>query len=384
MKITSPAPLRFMTTTMRLTTKPGLIAEIKEEVPVGLHESNRYLFHPGFQNEFDTATYETPKKAYRLFEGLQGMTVNDLPVSNLDFNGFSLEAEEGIRSRDECANLDVKLRSFISDKQIPVWLETTFVGPITGERIEKLMSAYYGTLAWFSLTPEHDWAELMPDPPVNYFSFPLAMQHSVNLFQMAFNTFRMKQLIYLMERAYRGNSPDRCSQLNAIIRRNMADRLKHSPFNSENNSFSVLEQLDLSLRVALLKEIMAKRTKDRTQINMIDWERLDLFLLGQSYLSASSFFWDKSVFKEIVRFRAFHFEIYGIFAQLAEKGAQFGNPGVLVDMKATRSYLAYHGAQIIKAYEKITGRPMGLPELVDLPVPFDLFTKIDERYTPST
>ncbi len=344
---------------------------------VGLLEKGFFCFPRGFQKDFDPVAHPGATALFRKpLEG-EGMSCNGEPVLHIDILGFSAQAENGVLLDD--VELDGELRQYFARALSQFFPSRHEAGSIAGQKIEALLQPTFNILEKLGLDFCHDWTKQMPEHPFNYFPFSIAVQIGANLFNAAFCVFRMKQLITLMEKAYRGNTAEKIRWLNVLVRRNMQKRLKIYPLSLEFNDIKKIESLDLALRIALIQEYARKERGEDLAISEEEAMTLSLFMYGDVYRRTAAFFEDlgEEVFQKLINYFGFWHEINSIVFILKKEGLWPMEDPLSDRMFYSQRHLAYQGAQVMDVFEQVSGQEI---DPLSLPIPFDYYSVIDAHY----
>src|SRR3989339_325485 len=348
-------------------------AEVAEDslprLYVGLPDQMHYLFPADFQADFDHQTYAAPTMLFRQSLQANQMALNGEPVNFFDITGFSPRAEKGILDEKE---LDQELiRYFGREKGIFVG-RTRQAVTVSFEQIQKYLEQSFAALNSLGLKQEHDWGLQLPTSAYECFPFPLTTQITMALFNTAYSLIRLKQLVRLMEMAYRGNSPKRIGRLNRLFTIDQKTRLNYFGPAMGTNELARFERQDLALKIALLKEYALLRGNQKAaNTDAVAW---GLFLYGDAYRQTSQFFRDTGVSSlcRLVDYIDFWHEIEGIMFALTQAKILPASP-VAEQAVRSKKVLSYQGAQVIRAFTQISGRQV---DLYSLPTPFNLYQQI--------
>jgi hypothetical protein len=212
---------------------------------------------------------------------------------------------------------------------------------------------------------------------------------TVNLFRMALNCFRMRQLTDLMVAAYRGNEEENNCDLDRTIRRNMSSR-RECCFWEEGVDGGEIEQLDLQLRLELIQSICRRKYVGGDYVPRGGFESLALFTWGEAYRETTKFFLEagkrfmgleaETIFRAMIARNRYLMEV-----SMMEAGAN--KLGVLPLSPRAKNLtgdvwlLPYQGAQVIEAYERVFNARIGPGWMISEPlVPFDLYSMIELQY----
>ena len=361
----------------------GILSEIK----VGLSGSDKFQFPKRFQADYTRVCDISTEASWRLSVADDNFVVDGHKISYVLITGFSKQAiDRGLNTPEE---LSASMQR-VALERYGLELTSRPVGSFSNGDVNHDVEVNDSLLAELGLTPRTLWQGVFPpNHYMNHFSYSLTSYLAQNLFHQAFNAFRMNQLIDLIEVAL----PNRESEVGILVNKNIAQRETCRPQDFKKGGAATLEELDLALHLALIKDIVDHQARDAGLFEPSeDLAGLELFIRGQAYRQICKFFRgvaermgeDGQVFQQMVDRGAFDHERDAITYDLKGYGHwPLRDLERDRNIEGTRLYLAYQGARVIEAYEKISGQQVTLDYLLNLPTPFDLFSEIEARYLVS-
>jgi hypothetical protein len=371
-------PLKLLSGNLLFKTSAegGLMSDC--DVLVGLANADRYPLPARFQQDYDRQFEANRRLIYQVPLQSDDFRINGCKVEEANFIGFSRSAaNEPIDENRELVRL-AKSEMGID------------IGNAEKARdINALLPPLIDTLGELGLDSDPSWGKLIPHHYASYYSFPPTKQPTVNLFRMALNFFRMRQLTDLMIFAYRGNTGESHRRLDGLIAGNMKERLSHCIWESGPDGGNI-ERLDLQLRLDLIKEICRKKLGAENYAPNGGFESLALFTWGDAYRETEKFFLEagarfrdkgaENIFRTIVTRNAYMMEMSMMEAAAEEMG--IWKIGPLAKMMTGEIWLLpYQGARVIDAYERAFNVEIEPGWMMSEPlVPFDLGSMIEMRY----